>query len=112
MALNEQEKAAAPKRRVGLVGVGLMGSGIAQNIVGHGHALTVLEHPGNQPIDALLAAGATSTPDVAKLAAEVDVLILCVTGTPQVEAVMLGEKGALAALRPGTVVVDLSLIHI
>ena len=46
MALNEQEKAAAPKRRVGLVGVGLMGSGIAQNIVGHGHALTVLEHPG------------------------------------------------------------------
>jgi len=108
MALNEQEKAAAPKRRVGLVGVGLMGSGIAQNIVGHGHALTVLEHPGNQPIDALLAAGATSTPDVAKLAAEVDVLILCVTGTPQVEAVMLGEKGALSALRPGTVVVDCS----
>jgi len=108
MALNEQESAAAPKRRVGLIGVGLMGSGIAANIVKNGHALTLLEHPGNQPVDALRAAGARSTPDVAALAAEAEVLILCVTGTPQVEAVMLGDKGALSALRPGTVVVDCS----
>jgi len=73
-------------RKVGLVGVGLMGHGIASNIVKHGHQLTVLEHAGNQPIDDLLKAGATSVKDVATLAAQVDVLILCVTGTPQVEA--------------------------
>ncbi len=86
-----------------------MGSGIAQNTVGArpcADGARALER--HQPIAALLAAGAyRSTPDVAKQA-EVDVLILCVTGTPQVEAVMLGEKGALAALRPGTVVVDCS----
>jgi 3-hydroxyisobutyrate dehydrogenase-like beta-hydroxyacid dehydrogenase len=98
----------ATPRRVGLVGVGLMGHGIAQNILKHGHRLTVLEHAGNQPIDELLKAGATSVKEVAALAAEVDVLILCVTGTPQVEAVMLGEQGALATLRPGTVVIDCS----
>src|SRR5437868_3944132 len=104
MNSNEQ----AQPRRVGLVGVGLMGSGIAQNIVKHGHQLTILDHPGNQPVDALLAAGARAVSDVTALAAQVDVLILCVTGTPQVEAVMLGDQGALAGLRPGTVVIDCS----
>jgi 3-hydroxyisobutyrate dehydrogenase-like beta-hydroxyacid dehydrogenase len=108
--MNTNEQQAQP-RRVGLVGVGLMGSGIAQNIVKHGHQLTILDHPGNQPVGALLAAGATAVSDVTALAAEVDVLILCVTGTPQVEAVMLGKDGkggALAGLRPGTVVIDCS----
>jgi 3-hydroxyisobutyrate dehydrogenase-like beta-hydroxyacid dehydrogenase len=106
--MNTNEQQAQQPRRVGLVGVGLMGSGIAQNIVKHGHRLTILDHPGNQPVGALLAAGATAVSDVTALAAEVDVLILCVTGTPQVEAVMLGDKGALASLRPGTVVIDCS----
>lgn len=105
MTTTEQQQA---PRKVGLVGVGLMGHGIASNIVKHGHQLTVLEHAGNQPIDGLLKAGATSVKDVASLAAQVDVLILCVTGTPQVEAVMLGESGALSTLRPGTVVIDCS----
>ena len=106
--MNTNAQQQAQPRRVGLVGVGLMGSGIAQNIVKHGHQLTILDHPGNQPVGALLAAGATAVSDVTALAAEVDVLILCVTGTPQVEAVMLGDNGALTTLRPGTVVIDCS----
>jgi len=96
------------KHRVGLVGVGLMGHGIASNLLKHGHALTVLEHPGNQPITDLLQRGAKSVADIACLAADSDVLILCVTGTPAVEAVMLGERGAMTALRPGTLVIDCS----
>lgn len=93
---------------IGLIGVGLMGHGIAQNILKHGHPLTVLEHKGNQPIDGLLESGATAMADAAVLAASVDVLILCVTGTPQIESVMLGDRGVIAQLRPGTIVIDCS----
>ncbi|OZI46681.1 NAD(P)-dependent oxidoreductase [Bordetella genomosp. 5] len=93
---------------VGMAGIGLMGHGIASNLVKHGHKLTVLEHPGNQPIADLLAGGATTCTDGATLAARSDVIILCVTGSPQVEAVLLGPGGVLEGLRPGTVVIDCS----
>ncbi|RYF80057.1 MAG: NAD(P)-dependent oxidoreductase [Comamonadaceae bacterium] len=95
-------------KKIGLIGVGLMGHGIATNIRKHGHALTVLEHAGNQPLDALKAAGVTSVGTPAQLAAEVDVLLLCVTGSPQVEAVLLGDDSVLKGLRKGTIIIDCS----
>ena len=93
---------------IGLVGVGLMGHGIASNIVKHGHPLSVLEHPGNQPLDALKAAGVKTFATASELAAAVDVVILCVTGTPQVEAVLLGDTGVLKGIRPATIIIDCS----
>lgn len=95
-------------KKIGLIGVGLMGHGIATNIVKHGHALAVLEHAGNQPLDTLKAAGVTTFAQASELAAAVDVLLLCVTGSPQVESVLLGEGGVLQGLRPGTVIIDCS----
>jgi 3-hydroxyisobutyrate dehydrogenase-like beta-hydroxyacid dehydrogenase len=97
--------------RIAMAGIGLMGHGIASNLLRHSYPLCVLEHAGNQPLDALLAAGATTATSPAALAAAADVVILCVTGSPQVEAVLQGEDGAsglLAQLRPGTVVIDCS----
>ena len=85
-----------------------MGHGIASNLVQHGHALVVLDHPGNQPLDALRAAGVRTAATPAELARQVDVLFLCVTGSPQVEAVLSGPDGALQGLRPGAVVIDCS----
>ena len=96
------------KTVVGLVGVGMMGVGIASNLVKHGHALHLLDHPGNQPVEALLAAGATLHANLGTLAREVDVLLVCVTGSPQVEAVLTQPGGALEHLRAGAVVIDLS----
>lgn len=94
-------------KHIGVIGVGMMGHGIASNIQKHGYSLRLLEHPGNQPLDTLLAAGATSTPDAKELAASVDVLILCVTGTPQVEDVLF-KRGVLNALRLGAIIIDCS----
>ncbi|WP_225784139.1 NAD(P)-dependent oxidoreductase [Xenophilus sp. Marseille-Q4582] len=95
-------------KKIGLIGVGLMGHGIASNIVKHGHALAVLEHEGNQPLDALKAAGVRTFTTAKDLAAAVDVLLLCVTGSPQVEAVLLGDEGVLQGMRPGSVIIDCS----
>jgi len=96
------------KARVGIVGVGLMGHGIARNILKHGHPLVAMEHPGNQPMDDLLEAGAKTEKTARALALQSDVIILCVTGSPEVEAVLCGGNGVLEGLRPGTIVVDCS----
>ena len=98
----------AEKQRIGIIGVGLMGHGIAQSVLRHGFSLAFVEHPGNQPTDDLLAAGARAVASGAALAADVDVVILCVTGSPQVEDVLLRDDGVLAGLRPHTVVIDCS----
>ncbi len=96
------------KQKIGMVGIGLMGHGIARNIARHGYPLAVLEHAGNQPLDELKAAGATTRSGAAQLAADSDVVIVCVTGSPQVEAVVLGPGGLLEGMKPGTIVIDCS----
>lgn len=96
------------KKKIGLIGVGFMGHGIARNLAKHGYPLAVLEHPGNQPLDELKAAGVTTQTSARELAAASDVVILCVTGTPQVEAVLLAPGGVLEGLRSGAVVIDCS----
>lgn len=95
-------------KRIGLIGVGRMGHGIAGCLLRHGFELTLLEHPGNQPLDALLAAGASTARSPADVARGADAVILCVTGSPEVEAVVLGPDGVLEGLGPGGVVVDCS----
>ena len=94
------------KPSIGVIGVGLMGHGIARNILKHGYKLTLMEHPGNRPLDELLSLGAAPRATAAEVARDADVVILCVTGTPQVEEVLTSENGVLAGLRPGAVVVD------
>jgi 3-hydroxyisobutyrate dehydrogenase-like beta-hydroxyacid dehydrogenase len=96
------------KKNIGMIGIGMMGHGIASNIARHGYPLAVLEHPGNQPLDALKAAGARSFTRAAELAAQSDIVILVLTGSPQVEAVLTGEGGVLQGLRPGSIVIDCS----
>lgn len=95
-------------KKIGMVGVGLMGQGIATNLVRHGHQLAVFDHPGNQPLDTLRAAGVQVMADLPALAARSELIFLVLTGSPAVEAVLTGERGVLQGLRPGTVVIDCS----
>ncbi|WP_417566204.1 NAD(P)-dependent oxidoreductase [Marinobacter sp.] len=94
--------------KVGLVGVGLMGHGIARNIQRAGYPLSFLEHPGNQPVEDLVSAGATPRKSACEVARHSDVVILCVTGSPQVNAVLFESGGVLEGLRPETIVIDCS----
>ena len=95
-------------KKIAMVGIGMMGHGIASNVRKHGWDLAVMEHPGNQPLDALVAAGAETFTSLKALAARSDVVILVLTGSPQVEAVLTGAGGVLEGLRPGSVVIDCS----
>jgi 3-hydroxyisobutyrate dehydrogenase len=95
-------------KTVGMIGIGMMGHGIATNVVKHGNPLVVLAHSGNQPLDALLDAGARQVATIPELARQADIVILCVTGTPEVEDVLFSKEGLLSALQPGTVIIDCS----
>lgn len=95
-------------KTIGIIGVGLMGHGIAMNIARKGWKLTYLRHEGNQPTDDLDALGARGLDEIRMLARVSDVVILCLNGSPQVEAVTLPKDGILAALRAGSVIIDCS----
>ena len=95
--------------RIGFIGAsGLMGHGMAKNLLARGHALSLTVHRNRERVADLLAAGATEQPDAAALAAASEVVFICVTGSPQVEAVMGGERGLLAGAAKGLLVVDCS----
>jgi len=94
--------------RIGMIGLGLMGLGIATNIVKKGFALTAMEHAGNQPLGDLIAAGAKTAATAQAVAQASDIVILVVNGSAQVEAILAGDTGLLAGLREGMTVIDCS----
>ena len=85
-----------------------MGHGMAKNLLAKGHGLAITVHRNRERVADLLAAGAKELTTAQDLAAASDVLFLCVTGSPQVEAVMRGQNGVLAGAKPGLIVVDCS----
>ena len=95
-------------KRVGLIGVGLMGHGIGKNIVSKGFALNVMAHRNRAPIESLMSMGAKECSSPAEIAKASDMVILCVTGTPQVEEAIYGAKGLNTALRDGLIIADCS----
>jgi 3-hydroxyisobutyrate dehydrogenase-like beta-hydroxyacid dehydrogenase len=95
--------------RVGFIGAsGLMGHGMARNLLAKGHALTITVHRNRERVADLLAAGAIEAADPAALAAASEIVFVCVTGTPQVEASVLGGRGLLAGASAGLTIVDCS----
>lgn len=92
------------QQSVGFIGLGLMGSGMAANILRKGFPLTVMAHRNRAPVETLLAAGASEAASPKAMAATCDVVVLCVTGSPQVEAIVQGPEGLAAAGKALTIV--------
>jgi 3-hydroxyisobutyrate dehydrogenase-like beta-hydroxyacid dehydrogenase len=95
-------------KKVGLIGVGLMGHGIGKNILAKGFALNVMAHKNRAPVESLVSLGAKEYGTPAEIAKASDMVILCVTGTPQVEEAIYGAKGMATALRDGLIIADCS----
>jgi 3-hydroxyisobutyrate dehydrogenase-like beta-hydroxyacid dehydrogenase len=95
--------------RVGVVGLGIMGSGMASNLLAAGHQVSVQNRTAART-EPFAAAGATVWRTPAELAGAVDVVLVCVSDTPDVEAVLFGPDGVAAGAATGSLVIDASTI--
>jgi 3-hydroxyisobutyrate dehydrogenase-like beta-hydroxyacid dehydrogenase len=89
--------------KIGFIGLGLMGSGMAGHLMAAGHDLWLLAHRNRSFIDPLLAKGAHEAKDLAHLAKEAQVIILCLTTAKVVEETISGLE---AHLREGQIIID------
>ena len=94
--------------RIGFIGLGMMGHGMAKHLLLKGYPLAFVVHRNRSRIADLVSAGATEVKTPKELAAASDFVILCVTGSPQVEANVFGDGGLLAGTHPGLTVIDTS----
>ena len=93
---------------VGFAGLGLMGSGMAGNLSAAGYSLNMVAHRRRIYIDELIRRGAKEQSSYRELAANCDVVILCVTGTPEVESIVYSPGGLLEGAHEGLIVIDCS----
>lgn len=96
------------KPTIGFIGAGLMGHGIAKNLLLAGYPLILMGHKNRAPIEDLVHQGAIEAHTPGEVAGKVDMLFLCVTSSAVVEMLMSGDDGIIQAGRSGLVVVDAS----
>lgn len=96
-----------PLPSIGFIGLGMMGHGIAKNLLKKGYGLRFKAHRTRSNLQDLLDAGAVEV-DTRADVAKADIVILCVTGSVQVEEIVYGTDGLMAAARPGLVIIDTS----
>lgn len=98
----------AQRPRIGFIGVGLMGHGMAKNLVEKGFPLTIMGNRNRQPVDALVARGAVEANTPAEVARASDIVFLCVTDSSVIETLVRGPDGLKSGAREGLVIVDCS----
>lgn len=95
--------------KIGLIGLGIMGKPMAKNMLKAGYDLTVSDLS-KASVDEIVAAGAKAATNT-EIGKTCDVVLTMVPNSPQVKAVMLGDDGVAAYMRPGTVFIDMSSIN-
>jgi 3-hydroxyisobutyrate dehydrogenase len=95
--------------RIGFIGLGIMGRGMASNLLKAGFDLRVWNRTASR-IDDCASLGASPASHPADLASQCDVVIVCVSDTPDVQDVILGENGVIDGIQPGALVIDMSTI--
>jgi 3-hydroxyisobutyrate dehydrogenase len=94
---------------VAFLGLGTMGSAMAANLARAGFAVTGWNRTPGRALD-LEPLGVASAETPAAAAAGADIVVICVSDTPDVEAVLFGPDGVVDGARPGTLVIDCSTI--
>ncbi len=102
------EKVVSPKK-IGLIGLGLMGRPMGMNLLKAGHSLTVWNRTASRA-DELVATGAILAKSPQEVATSSDFLLTMVSDPPALEEVLWGPQGALSALKRGSIYADSSTI--
>lgn len=95
--------------RIGFVGLGIMGGGMASNLVRAGFEVCVWNRTRSRA-EPVVALGATQGASPADVARQSDIVITCVSDTPDVQSVILGDDGIMHGARQGMLVIDMSTI--
>ncbi|MDH4450686.1 MAG: NAD(P)-dependent oxidoreductase [Rhodoferax sp.] len=95
-------------KKIGFIGIGMMGHGMAKNLLAKGFPLTFKVNRNRDNLTDLIAAGAKEANTNAECAQASDIVFICVTGSPQVEQIVYGPQGLLESGRAGLIVVDTS----
>ncbi len=95
--------------KIGFIGLGIMGSPMAKNLVNAGHELVVYDH-NKEAVADLVSWGAVQGESGKDVALQSEVVITMVPNSPHVRAAVLGENGVSEGAKPGTVLIDMSSI--
>jgi 3-hydroxyisobutyrate dehydrogenase len=98
-----------PDERIGFLGLGTMGAAMAANLARNGFAVTAWNRT-DRRIPALDELGVARAATPAEVARATDSVVVCVSDTPDVEAVLFGPEGVAAGAREGQLVIDCSTI--
>jgi 2-hydroxy-3-oxopropionate reductase len=98
------------KKRIGFIGLGIMGKPMSENLMKAGYELTVYNRSSRPSLSQLALLGAKTGASPRQVAQNSDVVIIMVTDTPDVEQVVLGREGVIEGVRRGMTVIDMSTI--
>jgi 3-hydroxyisobutyrate dehydrogenase len=94
---------------VGFIGLGIMGQGMVRNLLKADFEVSVWNRTAKR-MKPLIEAGAKGTNSPEDLASQCDVIITCVSDTPDVKEVVLGERGVIHGAKSGALLIDMSTI--
>ncbi len=96
-------------KKIGFIGLGIMGKPMAKNLLKAGYHLTVYDI-NSVPVKELSEAGAKEGKSSKDVAAQSEVVITMLPNSPEVKEVVLGEDGVLEGAKPSTILIDMSSI--
>jgi len=92
--------------KIGFIGLGLMGAAMVGRLQDKGYSVTLVANRSREAIDAAVARGATEVSTAREVAANSDIVMLCMDTSDSVESRMRGEDGVIAGLQSGATVID------
>ena len=95
---------------IGFIGLGIMGRGMVDNLLGAGFELTIWNRTAER-MTPFIERGASAASSPSEVASKSDIIITCVSDTPDVEQVLLGEDGVIHGAAAGDLVIDMSTIN-